>query len=116
MDGVQLDSLDYRALKRLMARSTELEGFIRRRLSEGAAYARSISPDAPPYGAGYIAGFGVEVHQFPDGVPIGTLFNSSPIWAVIEKGSGQGTPRQQGGSSPPFHILARTLFELNRTG
>lgn len=113
MADIQLDSLDFQALKRLMARSAELEHHIRSRLSEGAVFAANISPDAPPVGRGYKYAFGVEVHQFPDGVPVGTLFNSDPKWAVVEVGSAAGRP--QGGSSPPHHVLARTLYELHRT-
>ena len=113
---VQLRSLDYKALKKVMARSTELDQHIRERLSAAAAFAKSISPDAPPLGQGYKYDFHVETHQFPDGVPVGTLYNDSPIWAVVEYGSSRAARHnKQGGGSPSEHTLSRALAFLQQT-
>lgn len=112
---VNLTNVDYKGLKKVMARSTVLEAQILGLLSVGKAFAESISPDADPIGVGYKYRFGVEIHQFPDGVPIGTLFNDDPKWAVVEYGSSVIRRRgKQGGWSPARHVLELTLMELTR--
>jgi hypothetical protein len=99
-----------------MARSSELEQHMRERLSAAAAFAKAISPDAPPLGTGYKYDFHVETHQFPDGVPVGTLSNDNPLWAIEEYGSSvSARHNRQGGSSPAQHTLSRALAFLQQT-
>src|SRR3954452_9781268 len=104
--AVRLDRLDTRAVNRVLAGSGGGRAYIQRRLAAGKAFAESISPDAPPIGQGYNASWITEMGVFPDGVPVGRLVNTSPLWAVIEKGSSSARP--QGGYSPAHHVLERT--------
>lgn len=115
---ITVDSIDYRAIKRLMARSTELEAHLVARLEAAKSFAVSISPDAPPIGAGYVSSFAVESAQFPDGVPLARLVNTDAKWAVVEYGSGTAGPvgpRRQGGYSPAQHVFSQTLAWLQGT-
>ena len=102
--------LDFRAIKRLMGRSPNLAQYMARRMDAAKAFAESRSPDAAPYGTGYIRSFQVEHDRFPDGVPLSRLVNTDIKWAVVEYGS--AAPRPQGGSSPPNHVFAQTLAFL----
>jgi hypothetical protein len=110
--GVQLDRVDTRAVNRVLAGSGEVRAYMQRRLAAGKAFAESISPDAPPVGSGYRASWITEMGVFPDGVPVGRLVNTDPLWAVIEKGSSSARP--QGGSSPAHHVFERTLLFWQR--
>jgi hypothetical protein len=118
VQSVQLErgrrGVDMRAVKRLMARSSALEAHLAQRVADGKAFAQSISPDGPPVGSGYKFAWVTETAQFPDGVPLGRLVNTSPLWAVVEKGSTAGRP--QGGYSPAHYVFERTLAYWQRTG
>jgi hypothetical protein len=117
-DSVQLErgrrGVDFRQLKRMMARSHEVESYMRQRLSEAAAYAQHISPDADPVGQGYKFSWVVEIAQFPDGVPVGRLTNSDPKWVWVEYGAGpqDHPPRPQGGYFPAQHVMSRTFWHM----
>ena len=50
---------DHKGIARLLV-SPDMHRLVARAAAEGMRYARSISPDAEPYGEGYIASFRVE--------------------------------------------------------
>lgn len=63
---------------------------MRKRAEEGHTYAKSVAPDAPPYGEGYIASFEVEAGR-DGGVhhdrAFGVLRNTSPHARYVEFGT-----------------------------
>ena len=104
-------NLNARKVNQMLAHSAALKAELRRLLRTGQRYAESISPDAPPYGAGYRAAFSTEITSGPDGVPVGRLENGDPLAVIVEFGS-SASHRPQGGSSPPQRILGRTLSRM----
>lgn len=109
--------VDFRQIRRMLARSSALETLIQRKLEQGKVYAESITPDGPPIGRGVKWAFRTSYRQQRDGMPIGILRNSNRLWAIVEKGTGSvgdsGRPRPQGGYSPPHHVFARTLVYMS---
>lgn len=112
---VRLRSVNWTDLKRMLAQSPGYQRYLEQRLNAAQGYAESISPrDARAGGVHYADSFMVEIARFSDGVPVGHLKNTSPIWAVVEKGSANQR-RPQGGWSNGQHVLSRTLHWLHTT-
>jgi hypothetical protein len=76
---------------------------------EAIPFARSISPDAPPYGEGYVSSF--EVHGGTERIAgarraVADLVNTSEHATLVEV----GIPGRQEG----HHVLARTADHIER--
>lgn len=82
-----------------LLRGDDMADVVRTVAQAGVVYAVSISPDAPPHGAGYIASFDVEVEIQGDR-QTAVLSNSSDHAVQVEWGA-------RGHSG--HHVLSRTI-------
>lgn len=102
---------DYRAVPQL-AKSAEMHMLMIDKGFEGMAFAKSISPDAPPYGAGYIESFEVQGSKYEtiNGTKraVAHLLNTSDHAWYVER----GTSRSQ---SMGHHVLSRTIDFLEHS-
>lgn len=98
---------DYRGTADLM-RSPRMHGLVELVAYEAIPYARSISPDAPPYGEGYIASFvvtGGTERIAKARRAVAHLTNTSDHALVVELGVGYDVGH---------HVLARTADHIER--
>jgi hypothetical protein len=112
---------DYRAVPQL-ARSAEMHMMLLDKTFAAKDFAISISPDAPPYGEGYIAGFRVDgskyetINGFKRAV-VHLVNDSDHAW-YVERGTDRSTGISSTAPSPfgrGHHVLARTIDFLERS-
>lgn len=94
---------DFRSTAEIM-RSPGIRGAVELAAHEAVPFAKSISPDAPPYGVGYISSF--EVSSGIERIAgarraVAYLANTSDHAILVE----DGIPGRQEG----HHVLARTI-------
>jgi hypothetical protein len=111
---------DFRGVPQ-MAKSSEMHVMLIDKAIEAKEFAISISPDAPPYGEGYIASFEIDGAQYEtfNGFKraVAYLRNTSEHAWIVERGAeGSGV---QAGTPSPFgrghHVLSRTIDFLERS-
>lgn len=98
---------DYRGTAELM-RTPEMLAVVVRAATDAIPFAKSISPDAPPYGAGYIASFTVEpgIEKISRARrAVAELLNTSNHALIVEVGVGYHVGN---------HVLARTADHIER--
>ena len=104
--------MDKRGTAELM-RTPEMHGAMELIAIEAVPFARAISPDAPPYGAGYVEKFEVNSTTVNLGRRLGRraaaeLTNTADYATSVELGSFDN-PRDTG-----HHVLARTADHIER--
>ncbi len=102
--------LDSAAVGRLLV-SPAMFGLVDRVAHDAMGVAVALSPDAPPYGAGYISSFEVSLRADnvtvrPGRRAVARLENTSDYAAAVEWG--WDTAHNQWGDHPGYHVLART--------
>jgi hypothetical protein len=111
---------DYRGVPEL-AKSAEMHMMLIDRAIEGKAFAISISPDAPPYGEGYISSFEVDGANYEtyNGFKraVAYLRNTADYAWYVERGTDRsgltsGAPSPYGRG---HHVLSRTIDFLERS-
>lgn len=99
---------DHRGTAKLM-QTPEMHGAVQLACYEAIGFAQSISPDAPPHGAGYIASFEVDGGKVEKvaGTRRATayLVNQSDHATVVEVGRGQDMGH---------HVLSRVADRIER--
>lgn len=105
---------DYKGIGELM-RSPMMHGVVELAAYEAIPFARSISPDDPPYGEGYVASF--EVHGGTAMVAhrrraSADLVNTAPYAVEVELGQVGDVSRADTG----HHVLARTVDWIEHHG
>lgn len=90
-----------------------MQGAMQAAAYEAIPFARSISPDAPPYGSGYVASF--EVTGGTEKIArtrraVAYLTNTAPHAAAVEYGQLGDRSRADTG----HHVLARTADYIER--
>lgn len=108
---------DFGGLREL-AVGAEMHLMLIEKAIEAKAYAISISPDAPPYGEGYISSFEVDAGHTERVAGLkramAYLRNMSDHAVYVEYGNGHGTtgvpPYRDG-----FHVLGRTADWLEKS-
>lgn len=102
---------DYRGVPQL-AKSAEMHMVMIDKAFEGMAFAKSISPDAPPYGAGYIEGFRVDGGHYEtiNGTKraVAYLYNDSDHAWYVERGTSRS-------ANVAHHVLSRTVDFLEHS-
>lgn len=101
---------DYSGTANLM-RSEEMQAVMHAITTDAIPFARSISPDAPPYGAGYVEHFEVSVHieNIARGRrAVAELANTSDYAIEVELGDVGDVSRADTG----HHVLARTADHI----
>ena len=102
---------DFRGTAELM-RTAEMLAVIEAIATEAIPFARSISPDAPPYGVGYVEKFEVTGSTQKVGRlgrrAVAELSNTARYATAVELGSFD-TPSDTG-----HHVLARTADHIER--
>jgi hypothetical protein len=111
---------DFRGVPQ-MAQAAEMHTMLIEKAIDAKAFAISISPDAPPYGEGYIASFEIDAAQYErfNGFKraVAYLRNTSDHAWIVERGAeGSGV---QAGTPSPFgrghHVLSRTIDFLEQS-
>lgn len=96
---------DYSAL-RSIAKGAEMHIMLIDKAAEAKAFAISISPDAPPYGEGYIADFEIDGSHYEtiNGLSRATVYlrNQSDHATLVEYKDG-------------YHVLSRTIDFLEHS-
>jgi len=103
-----IDEINDRAVERIVHDSGDYAALLRRRLTEGVAFAQRIAPDGPPVGRGYVAGLGETVVK-EGGSRTGYVISTDFKTWWVEKGT-HGALGHRG--TPAHHVLARTLYHL----
>lgn len=88
--------------------------------AKGRAFAEKVKDTAVDYSpvdeAKYAGAWHVEDRQRTvDGMPAWRVKNDDPKANMIENGTGQNGPREQGGSSPEFAVRAKTAAHYGGT-
>lgn len=98
--------IDHKGIGELLV-SPGMHRLVTERAHAGMAYAISISPDAPPYGEGYISSFTVEsgltVREAGSERAAAELINTSDHATLVEFANGE-------------RILGRTVDHIERGG
>lgn len=111
---------DFRGVPQL-AKSAEMHMMLIDKVIEAKAFAISISPDAPPYGEGYIASFEVDGTHYEtfNGFKRAAAYlrNTSDHAWIVERGhQGSGVMAD---TPAPFgrghHVLSRTIDFLEQS-
>lgn len=112
---------DYRGVPQL-AKSAEMHMMLIDQAIDAKAFAISISPDAPPYGEGYIASFEVDAAHYEtiNGVKraVAYLRNTSEHAWYVERGTDRSSVTSASTPSPfgrGHHVLGRTIDFLERS-
>lgn len=107
-----MGDVDYRPDRKgigALAVSPEVHGLVDLVAYEAIPFARAISPDAPPYGEGYVASFSVDGNHTEriarSKRAVAYLVNDSDHALVVEVGVG---------SNIGHHVLSRTLDHIER--
>lgn len=102
---------DYKGLGEILL-SPRVHGLVDLAAIEAIPFAKGISPDAPPYGEGYIASFHADLGRV-DNVTrrrgkraVAYVYNDSDHAIIVEN----GVPGVQEG----HHVLARTVDHIER--
>jgi len=112
---------DYRAVPQL-ARSAEMHMVMIDKAFDAKDFAVSISPDAPPYGEGYIASFEVDGSKYEtiNGFKraVAQLVNTSDHAWYVERGTDRSSGISSTAPSPygrGHHVLSRTIDFLEHS-
>ena len=104
---------DHRGTGHLM-RTPEMHGAVELAAYEAVPFAKGISPDAPPYGEGYIASFVVDGRHLEkiNGTRRATTYlrNTQEYATAVELGQTGDASRADTG----HHVLARTADHIER--
>lgn len=101
--------LDQAAIRRALG-TPEMRRLLDHVVDEGVRYAKSIAPDAPPIGRGYVEGLVGDVGiDEARGQLVGRVAATDFKSNWIEKGT---APAPGHGATPARHVLSRTLDHL----
>ena len=102
---------DYKGTAEILL-SPRVHGLVDLAAIEAIPYAKAISPDAPPYGEGYIASFHADTGHVANVTrrrgqrAVAYVYNDDDAAIIVEV----GVPGRQEG----HHVLARTIDHIER--